>query len=82
MFISNINLICGNKKIVFERKPKWIKKNAKNSFAYKTKEEALKNFYFRTKKRIRILKSQIEVSEKLLEKISELKNDGTRKSNL
>lgn len=39
---------------------KWIPKNSRKRYAYPTKEEALKNFILRTKKRVKILKRQID----------------------
>lgn len=42
---------------------KWVSKTSKKRFAYPTKEEALKNFILRTKRRVEILKHQIVCSE-------------------
>jgi hypothetical protein len=39
---------------------KWIPKTSKRRFAYPTKQEAMKNFITRTKRRIKILKWQID----------------------
>lgn len=39
---------------------KWIPKISKRRFAYPTKQEAMKNFITRTKRRIKILKWQID----------------------
>ena len=39
---------------------KWIPKKSKRRYAYPTKEEALKNFITRTKRRVNILQRQIE----------------------
>jgi hypothetical protein len=38
---------------------RWIAKQGKKRYAYSTKEEALESFVYRTKRRIRILQSQI-----------------------
>lgn len=39
---------------------KWIPKISKKRFAYPTKEEAIKNFIARTKRRVKILQWQID----------------------
>ena len=39
---------------------KWIPKKSKKRYAYPTKEEALQNFIARTKRRVDILKRQID----------------------
>jgi hypothetical protein len=39
---------------------KWIPKTSKKRFAYPTKQEAMKNFITRTKRRIKLLKWQID----------------------
>ena len=39
---------------------KWIPKQSKKRFAYPTKKEALNNYILRTKRRMKILNSQLE----------------------
>jgi len=39
---------------------KWVSKTSKKKYAYPTKQEAMKNFITRTKRRIKILKRQID----------------------
>lgn len=44
----------------------WIAKQGKKRYAYSTKVEALENFVYRTKRRIRILKKQISDCDEAL----------------
>lgn len=41
----------------------WVSKTSKKRYAYPTKEEALKNFLLRTKRRVKILSHQLNISE-------------------
>jgi hypothetical protein len=47
---------------------KWIPKESKKRYAYPTKEEAIKNFVTRTKRRIQILQWQIDCCNIALER--------------
>ena len=42
---------------------RWVSKTSKKRFAYPTKEEALKNFIYRTERRVAILDRQINISK-------------------
>lgn len=42
---------------------RWVSKTSLKRYAYPTKEEALNNYILRTEKRIKILKSHLEICE-------------------
>ena len=46
---------------------KWVSNNAKNRFAYPTKEEALFNFKARKKRQIQILESRLKKAKEALD---------------
>jgi len=46
-----------------EKLKKWIPKKSLSRYAYPTKDEALKHYVYRTKKRKQILKHQIQLCE-------------------
>ena len=52
---------------------KWVSKTSRKRFAYPTKEEALESFIKRTKRRIRIIKWQIQCCELSLEQANSWK---------
>ena len=41
----------------------WVSKTAKKRYAYPSKEEAITNYIKRTERRVKILKSQLRISE-------------------
>ena len=49
-----------------EDKKRWVAKDALRSFAYDTKEKALKSFQFRKRSQIAILENQLENARKAL----------------
>lgn len=54
--------ICYGSPIFFHGRGKWIPKESKKRFAYPTKEEALKSYIARTKRRINYLTSDLETA--------------------
>lgn len=42
---------------------RWVSKTAKKRYAYPSKEEAITNYIKRTERRVKILKSQLRISE-------------------
>jgi hypothetical protein len=57
--------------LTLNNKEKIIRKGAKNTYAYETKEAALKNFYFRTRSYALIMKNKSKIILYLLKNIEE-----------
>ena len=68
------NWISEYEKIHIKKYQKWIPKKSLSRYAYPTKEEALKHYVERTKKRKRILERQIQLCDNGLRIAEDLKN--------
>tara|TARA_R110000796_G_scaffold95637_1_gene201030 strand:+ start:168 stop:473 length:306 start_codon:yes stop_codon:yes gene_type:complete len=57
---------------IWKDKKRWISKTSRKKFAYTNKKEALEGFYFRKKRQVDILRSQLKRAESSLKKSKEL----------